>query len=216
MVKVSDTEMDAPQEKSKVYLEIVKHLRKMIHSDNLKLGDKLPSERELTERLKVGRSSVREALRSLELLGLIETRRGEGTFIRDFRGHQLVELLSTFILQDEQAIKDVHETKFLLELNCLQLIVKRNNDEKLTIFQKTLQNDGFTDDDFFLFIVRLSENRLLLRIWLILKEYDHSLSSQENEIPIHMYLELLDALIKKDQFEVISAYKELRKLSSQV
>ena len=44
----------------------------------------LPSERELSSRLNVGRSSVREALRALELVGLIETRRGEGTFIRNF------------------------------------------------------------------------------------------------------------------------------------
>jgi len=85
----------------------------MITMDGLKTGDKIPSERELSERLNFGRSSVREALRALELLGLIETRRGEGTFIRDFRGHQLVQLLSTFILQDEKAIRDVYETKKL-------------------------------------------------------------------------------------------------------
>ena len=69
----------------------------------LPVGGKLPSERELAERLQVGRSTVREALRSLELLGIIETRRGEGTFLSDFRKHQLVELLSTFILQDAKS-----------------------------------------------------------------------------------------------------------------
>ena len=68
---------------TKVYLEIVKNPfhygRGWIGS-----GDRLPSERELSSRLNVGRSSVREALRALELVGLIETRRGEGTFIRNF------------------------------------------------------------------------------------------------------------------------------------
>jgi GntR family transcriptional regulator, transcriptional repressor for pyruvate dehydrogenase complex len=205
--------MKAPREQSKVYLEIVKELRRIIQTDNLKYGDKLPSERELTERLKVGRSSVREALRSLELLGLIETRRGEGTFIRDFRGHQLVELLSTFILQDEQAKKDVHETKYLIELNSLQLIVQRNNDEKLNVFRRTLTNAEINDDDFFLSIVNLSENRLLLRIWLILKEYDHSLGASNEVIPREMYMKLLDSLIKKDPTETISVYNELRKFT---
>src|SRR3954469_15709204 len=98
----------------------------MINLDGLKSGDKLPSERELSERLNVGRSSVREALRALELLGLIETRRGEGTFIRDFRGNQLVQLLSTFILQDEKAKRDVLETKNLIEMDCLRLALQRN------------------------------------------------------------------------------------------
>ncbi|MDQ7864958.1 GntR family transcriptional regulator [Peribacillus frigoritolerans] len=68
----------------------------MIEADSLLPGDKIPSERELSDRFNVGRSSVREALRALELLGLIETRRGEGTFIRDFQEHKLVELLGTF------------------------------------------------------------------------------------------------------------------------
>ncbi|MEW8988195.1 MAG: GntR family transcriptional regulator, partial [Bacillus sp. (in: firmicutes)] len=161
--------VNTSQENSKVYLEIVKQLRQMIHSDNLKPGDKLPSERELTERLNVGRSSVREALRSLELLGLIETRRGEGTFIRDFKGHRLVELISTFILQDEEAKKDVHELKYLVELDCLRLIVQRNNDEKLNNFYQWVTTNDFDDDEYFFNIVTLSENRLILRLWLILK-----------------------------------------------
>ena len=69
----------------KYILEIVKQLREMITADDLKSGDKIPSERELSERLNVGRSSVREALRALELLGLIETRRGEGNLSGIFR-----------------------------------------------------------------------------------------------------------------------------------
>ena len=80
---------------SKLYIEIVKQLREMISEDELKPGDKIPSERELSERLNVGRSSVREALRALELLGLIGTRIGEGTFIKDFHENQLVKLVST-------------------------------------------------------------------------------------------------------------------------
>ena len=74
--------------------------------------------------LQVGRSTVREALRSLELLGIIETRRGEGTFLSDFRKHQLVELLSTFILQDAKSKKDVHTT--------MTSIRKRSNSDNMS------------------------------------------------------------------------------------
>ena len=121
---------------TKVYLEIVKQLREMISADNLQSGDKIPSERELSERLNVGRTSVREALRALELLGLIETRRGEGTYIRDFRGNQLVQLLGTFILQDEKAKLDVIETKNLIEMDFLRLVLNRA-DEKLLLRVKS-------------------------------------------------------------------------------
>jgi GntR family transcriptional regulator, transcriptional repressor for pyruvate dehydrogenase complex len=206
--------VNTSQEPTKVYLEIVKQLRIMIESDNLRSGDRIPSERELSERLHVGRSSVREALRSLELLGLIETKRGEGTFLRDFRGHHLVDILSTFILQDKQAKKDVHETKFLIELDCLRLIVQRNNDEKLLAFHEWLQKTDFTDDEFFYRIVELSENHLLLRIWTILKEYDNSVQNEKKEIPRIYYFALLESLIKKDQPAIIYSFNSLRKLSS--
>lgn len=59
---------------SKVYIETFWQIHRMIEEAGLQPGDRLPSERELADRLQVGRSSVREALRALELLGLIETR----------------------------------------------------------------------------------------------------------------------------------------------
>lgn len=69
-------------ERSKVYVEILKQIRQLMQSNQLQTGDKIPSERELAERLNAGRSSVREALRALELLGLIETRRGKARLLK--------------------------------------------------------------------------------------------------------------------------------------
>ncbi|MBO1915492.1 FadR family transcriptional regulator, partial [Microvirga sp. 3-52] len=93
---------------SKMYLDIVHELRYIIKNEGIKTGGKLPSERVLAERLQVGRSTIREALRSLELLGLIETKRGEGTFLADFQKHQFVEVLADFIMQQPDSVVDVH------------------------------------------------------------------------------------------------------------
>lgn len=200
-------------QRSKVYIEIVKQLREMIAVDGLKSGDKIPSERELTERLNVGRSSVREALRALELLGLIETRRGEGTFIRDFKGHQLVQLLSTFILQDEKAKHDVIETKCFIEMDCLRLLLRKNGNEQMTELQSWIQNDPFDDDEFFYRIVELADNHLLKRIWLILKDYYRALYFEKTAINKTDYLLLVQAITEKNEKKTLSAYRELRKLS---
>jgi GntR family transcriptional regulator, transcriptional repressor for pyruvate dehydrogenase complex len=208
--------MNQAQENSKVYLEIVKQLRKMIESDKLKPGDKLPSERELTERLVVGRSSVREALRALELLGLIETRRGEGTFLRDFHGHQLVELLSTFILQDDRAKRDVHETKYVLEIDCLCLFAREITVDQFYSFKEWIENNQFSDDEFFLRVVELSNNRLLLRIWMILKDYYNSLHPINKSIHKSNYLALLEAVYSKNESAIVTCYREIRKLSSSI
>ncbi|NEX78445.1 FadR family transcriptional regulator [Bacillus thermocopriae] len=202
--------------KTKVYLEIVKQLRDMIAADGLKSGDKIPSERELSERLNAGRSSVREALRSLELLGLIETRRGEGTFLRDFRGNQLVQLLSTFILQDEKAKNDVFETKVYIEMDCLKLAIQRMNQEKLLkLKQYLMKTEEFHDDEFFYRIIQAANNHLFLRIWVILKEFYNSLDPIPNryDVNIQDYKYLLDALANKDEAALLSAYKKLRNLS---
>ncbi|OXT18849.1 GntR family transcriptional regulator [Bacillus sp. OG2] len=202
-------------EGSKVYVEIVKELRSMIQEDGLKPGDKLPSERELTERLNVGRSSVREALRALELLGLIETRRGEGTFIRDFRGHQLVQLLSTFILQDERSKHDVRETKYLIEMDCLWLVMRKAEDAQLLELRKWVDSSAFADDDFFYKIVSLADNHLFIRMWLILKDYYNSLHLQGADATLEEYTNLIDALSTRKESEVRRVYRDLRKLSIQ-
>ncbi|WP_040347251.1 GntR family transcriptional regulator [Neobacillus bataviensis] len=186
----------------------------MITSDGLKTGDKIPSERELSERLNFGRSSVREALRALELLGLIETRRGEGTFIRDFRGHQLVQLLSTFILQDEKAKQDVFETKNYIEMDCLRLALKRIDKRQTESMREWVTNtDSFTDDEFFQRIIEISGNHLFLRMWLILKEYYYSLEDYSEDYQQEDYLALLGALAEKSIEKTLSAYGKLRNLS---
>lgn len=198
---------------SKIYIEVVNQLREMISVGNLKSGDKIPSERELSERLSVGRSSVREALRALELLGLIETRRGEGTFIRDFKDHQLVPLLSTFILQDEKAKRDAVETKYIIEMDCLRLLLKTPR-KSFNQIKGRLVSDQINDNDFFYNIIQLSENHLLYRIWVILKDYCVSQSIENNILNKENYEKILLALEAGDEEKTLSAYWELRKLST--
>nr|WP_275677219.1 GntR family transcriptional regulator [Neobacillus drentensis] len=200
---------------TKVYLEIVKQLREMITIDGLKTGDKIPSERELSERLNFGRSSVREALRALELLGLIETRRGEGTYIRDFRGHQLVQLLSTFILQDQKAKHDVFETKNYIEMDCLHIVLQKADNQEINKIKDWFEiTDHFSDDEFFQRFMELSDNHLFLRLWSILKEYYHSLEDNGLIYKRENYLNLLNAIAEKDLEKTLSAYKKLRNLSN--
>jgi GntR family transcriptional regulator, transcriptional repressor for pyruvate dehydrogenase complex len=201
------------QSESKVYIEIVKQLRMLITKEALKPGDKLPSERELSERLNVGRSSVREALRALELLGLIETRRGEGTFIRDFHGNQLVQLLGTFVLQDEKAIKDVLETRQSIEMDCIRLVIKRCNDTHLSNLRAILQLGSVNDEQFFYEIALLSDNHLLMRIWQILNDYVNALEIKQEMKSQTLYYELINALESRSEESALFRYQTLRNLS---
>src|SRR5271157_602458 len=68
--------------RNKVYQEVAKQLERRITED-LKPGDRLPPERQLVQMLGVSRGSVRDAIRSLELMGLLEPRQGVGTVVCD-------------------------------------------------------------------------------------------------------------------------------------
>lgn len=189
-------------------------LRKIIDTTGLLPGDKIPSERELSERLHVGRSSVREALRALELLGLIETRRGEGTFIKDFQEHRLVELLGTFFLQNEKVNEDLAETKHCLEIDCLRLIISHSTDDELNQFMSWVKQTDFTDEDFFLKVAMCNPNRLLERIWRIVNSYAKASTFSNTKIAKETYLTLLTYLQKRDINQVIATYSRLiRKMS---
>lgn len=167
--------MSVDKPASKMFIQIVRELREIIHDEKIPPGGKIPSERVLAERLNVGRSSIREALRSLELLGLIETRRGGGTFVADFRNHQLVEVLSTFILQEENTLRNVHETRKILERDAIRIVTENEKLRNLPVWESLLKNvivEGrIAREDVMREIIITSNNRLVLKIWILLKQY---------------------------------------------
>ncbi|MFA9558726.1 FadR/GntR family transcriptional regulator [Evansella sp. AB-rgal1] len=165
----------------KMYLNIVKEIDSIIRLDQLSPGDKLPSERELAERLNVGRSSVREALRALELLDLIETRKGEGTYIKESGGHRIAEVLASFFFRDTKAKQDVMETRRIIEVEAVRLACMRASKEQLDKLEIILEESKkkwtsgeLPVEEDFLFhktLVESSHNKLLLNIWRPLVDY---------------------------------------------
>lgn len=151
-------------------------------------GDKLPSERELSEQLGAGRSSVREALRALELLGLIETRRGEGTFLKHYRHNRLIDILGFFILRDYKTKKDLIEMRQVLELDAVRMACRRATAKHFEEMERILaaaeerieQGEIPTEEDyqFHRVICRSSRNSILHRIWAPLVEYSDSVRSE--------------------------------------
>jgi GntR family transcriptional regulator, transcriptional repressor for pyruvate dehydrogenase complex len=205
------TEVNSLHSHAKVYIGIVHQLREMISKDGLKPGDKIPSERELSERLNVGRSSVREALRALELLGLIETKRGEGTFLRDFRDHHLIDLLGMFILQDHKAQEDILYTKMMIEKEALKDLFSEKK-KMDALLEKVSGADNL--DDVFRDIVMMNANHLAQRIWNILNDFE-TLICGEIKITDQMREEItrmLQGIENQDKETVQETYKRVREI----
>ncbi len=115
----------------RLYEEIVQQFHSLIRQGTLKHGDRLPSERELSEQFKVSRSSVREAIRSLELQGLVVSRRGSGTFINTENLDAALDLVAANLNVGEAALQDVFEMRHLMEPHIAALAAQRASSDEV-------------------------------------------------------------------------------------
>ena len=104
-----------PVKNTKVYEVIMEEIKDIVKKGELKSGEKLPSERELADKLEVSRTSVREALKALTMLGLIESKHGEGNFIKSNFENSLLEPLSIVFLLIGSKNEDIIELRRIIE-----------------------------------------------------------------------------------------------------
>jgi GntR family transcriptional repressor for pyruvate dehydrogenase complex len=117
--------------KTKVYHEIVDQIRELIAAGRIKPGDRLPPERELAELFKASRNSVRDAIRVLEQMGLIESRQGDGTYVRSVSADELAEPLALMLLQNRTQMRELWEVRRVLEPALAEFAAARITDEEL-------------------------------------------------------------------------------------
>src|SRR5438270_4168732 len=103
-----------PIRRSRLYQGIVEQIEGLLERGDLRPGDQLPPERQLAEQFQVSRASVREALRTLELLGIVETRAGGGTFVRQTTPDDLAKPLQSLMARGH-TLADVGEFRRLIE-----------------------------------------------------------------------------------------------------
>jgi GntR family transcriptional regulator, transcriptional repressor for pyruvate dehydrogenase complex len=121
----------APIKSTRIYQEIVRQVKTMIAEGRLKSGDQLPPERDLAEKFVVSRTSVREALRALESLGLVQIRPGEGTFVREVSVESLIEPLALAGLAASRATpEELTEMERILETQSREVAAGRTGLEQ--------------------------------------------------------------------------------------
>ena len=166
--------MFKPIKKTKVYEEIVAKMTEMIGGGILKEGDQLPGERELAETFSVSRSSLREALRTLESQGFLESRQGNGTYVASQPVELLVKPFAAFILSEKHAQRELFEVRRLIEPQVAYLAAERATPEEIKQMEKILGDqetqvaEGGTgtevDKAFHKALAEAAKNRILLRM----------------------------------------------------
>lgn len=163
-----------PVKKTRVYEEIVSKIKDMLENGRLKSGDQLPGERELSEVFQVSRSSVREALRTLETQGYLESRQGEGTYIASKPVESLVSPLASVIFTEKDSQMELFEMRRLIEPQIAFLAAERATPEEIAMMEQALiqqeeavaRGETGTDVDksFHYLMAKATKNKVLLRL----------------------------------------------------
>ena len=157
-------------QRRRVYQDIVGQIQELIQEGVLKPGDRLPPERELAERLQVSRSSLREAMRALELQGLVVSRPGAGTFVST----ESLDSLISIIAEAREYLNDIFEVRHLLEPQIAALAAERAMPKDIQRMAESLEEQaqqvargetGVEGDTAFHFaMAQATQNQALLRV----------------------------------------------------
>lgn len=172
-----------PIKTKKIYEEIVEQIRVLVTSGHLQPGDRLPSERDLAEQFNVSRASVREALSALEMMGLLEIRSGEGTFIKKIDVDSVVSPLTWVLSMEKDTILELLEVRKMIEGQAVALASRRAKPEDLLELEEALkamyedlqtgQLGEDADHRFHYAIAKASQNKILLRLMNAISDTMH-------------------------------------------
>lgn len=158
-----------------VTTQVIDSIRESILQGSYPVGSKLPPEVKLCEMLSVSRSTVREAMRSLQAEGYVELISGKGAFVKDNQGHDYDAIRSWFI-EVAPTLKDTTEVREALETLQVRMAIKRGSNEELEVLQQIHEQfieenkvSNVTalaelDEQFHTQICRMAHNPLLLKI----------------------------------------------------
>lgn len=217
----------------KVYEQVIEQIQNNIMEGIFKKGDKLPSERELSEKMGVSRTSIREALRVLETMGVVESRQGEGNFICSNIEKSLLQPLSMMFKLNNGSFSDIYELRSILEIECARLSAIRATDmdcrELLSVVeemeQETFGENRYEilvelDKKFHNTLSDISKNYLIESLFSTISNLFEKFiedarykiilfdSEQANKSLLIQHKKICESIIKKNQDMAVEAMRE--------
>jgi GntR family transcriptional repressor for pyruvate dehydrogenase complex len=131
--------------------DIVSKLLALLKEKKLQPGDRLPPERELAERLQVSRPSLREALRALSIMHVVETRQGSGTYISSLEPKRLLEHLDFVFALADSTYLSLFEARKVVEVGICGLAAQRISDADIARLEGCLEKSqlGMSNADLY-------------------------------------------------------------------
>lgn len=219
-----------PANRTTLYEDVVSQISEQIKDGNWLPGERIPGELELADSFRVSRNCIREALKSLELTGILESQPGRGTFVsndalRNIRNGEFVSLLT-----DEATLYELMEVRMIIEVQMAYLAAERATGKEIRMLEKVLEEDKKYMDpssnwertglEFHNAVARITNNRVIVRFLESINDLLHAqrhklakkitkLSEQESMIAGHQ--EIFDAIKDRQPDNARNAmYKHLK------
>lgn len=194
--------------------EITRRLLDFLLSGTIDPGSKIPSERQLAEALAVGRSSVREAIKSLSLLGLLDVRQGDGTYLSRGGSDLLPQVIEWGLLLGEKRVVDLLEARAEIETTVAGLAAARVEDLGAAELRRRFELmraaagdvPGYVDADvaFHLQIAQMSGNEVFVNLVTSLRSLLRAWASRvlehagETESSLAVHADIVESIVARD------------------
>ena len=211
-----------PINSGSVVEKIIDTISDLIIEKKFKSGEKIPNEYQIASQLNVSRTSVREALKILNAFGVLEIKRGNGTYISNKIKSSKLDSLSYSLIMDDSTKQDVVDLRVMLDLGIYYLLITRIKDEDiLTLENNIKEQEEFIkskyfneekyidlDIDFHLSIAKITKNILIEKIYkTIMRLFKVSmvkaLKNINPEQAIENHKEIIKLFKNKDMSSVI-------------
>jgi GntR family transcriptional regulator, transcriptional repressor for pyruvate dehydrogenase complex len=216
-----------PIESKTVVEKIVQQITDSILEGELKPGDKIPTETEMIQTLGIGRNSVREAIKMLSALGILEIRRGDGTYITKNISSLVLDPLVYSVIIEQSSNDEIVELRETLEIDVLEMAIDKVTADDITGLKKLLEdsNDAYRQKDldkmatidleFHFTLIEIARNSMLGKIAKgIIQLFFSSIRKTLQDYEVVQqdfnvsHIEMVDLLIQKDKSRVKSVVQK--------
>lgn len=211
--------------------EIVRdYVKQYILDNKLNPGDPLPPETQLSDKLSVGRSSVREAIKALQALGIVEVRHGEGLYVREYNFDPVLETIGFGMQFDGNTLSEMAQIRFLLEGAAIKEAVTKISGNDIHKLEKIMEvwkqrvkrneNVSDLDEEFHRNLYMAIKNKTLIKLlevfWITFENLNSqtTIDPQPAELNYQSHLNILEAVRKHDanlaQERLLQHFEHLR------
>ncbi|MCA1825637.1 MAG: FadR/GntR family transcriptional regulator [Myxococcales bacterium] len=200
--------------KGRRYEQVAEQIQSLVAKGVLKPGDRLPSERELAAQFGVGRSSLRDAIRTLEVMGIVESRHGAGNVIRDLDSDALVVPLASALLRKREMVAELLEVRMMIEPAVAARAAKNATREEIARLEEILERQSekvrrgeptiAEDSEFHAALMHAARNTVVLRVMDVLMDLLRDSRARSLQSPGRLqksyegHLRILRAIRKRD------------------